>query len=296
MEEKLSIGAVSRLTGVAQHTLRKWESRHGIGIPERSDTGRRVYNRGSVDQLKAIRTLLSEGHSLAHLTGKNLGELQEMLGEHQELLKEHLGFEKVVALTEMNALELRKLFGAGAEIEEATLSSIADARVEDNALVVVEQASLLVEEAESLVEVLGPGRKLVVCAKYLSRRAQTLLRAGGAQLVGWPLTKAGLEQQVSLEDLSNDEGTPRTPMFSGRTLKKLMAMNPSLDCECPNHIAKLLLDIAAFEDYCKACEDSDPLQKRTHMELAKLTGLARMKLEEGMLEVARADNIDLSMT
>ena len=32
------------------------------------------------------------------------------------------------------------------------------------------------------------------------------------------------------------------------------------------------------------------------MELAKLTGLARMKLEEGMLEVARADNIDLSMT
>ena len=60
MDDKLSIGAVSQLTGVSQHTLRKWESRHGIGIPERSETGRRVYSRETVGQLRAIKGLLDQ--------------------------------------------------------------------------------------------------------------------------------------------------------------------------------------------------------------------------------------------
>ena len=34
--------------------------------------------------------------------------------------------------------------------------------------------------------------------------------------------------------------------------------------------------------------------KKTHADLGYLSGLARMKLEEALIEVARVDNIDLS--
>ena len=83
--KKLSIGAVANLTGVPQHTLRKWESRHGIGIPERPQTGRRVYSQDVVEQLRLVKSLLAKGHSLPHLTNRSIVELKEIAVSYTHL-------------------------------------------------------------------------------------------------------------------------------------------------------------------------------------------------------------------
>lgn len=49
-----SIGAVSKLLGVPAQTLRTWQERYGLVVPERSVGGHRLYSR---DQLELLRFL-----------------------------------------------------------------------------------------------------------------------------------------------------------------------------------------------------------------------------------------------
>ncbi len=296
--KKLSIGAVANLTGVPQHTLRKWESRHGIGIPDRTQTGRRVYSQEVVEQLRLVKSLLSKGHSLPHLTDRSVAELKEIEREHGVVDQPSVEFEEIVVVTETGAPEMRKIFGVDARISEANLDSLsafllatADAA---KVLVVIEQISLGMKDAVKIVDVLEPDIPTIICVKYLQKNAQKIFAQNNAILSEWPLSKESLDRDARLLDLSESRSGVQERLFNNLTLKKLVSLNPALDCECPNHIAKLILDICAFEDYCKNCEDSDPIQKKTHADLGHLSGLARMKLEEALIEVAKADDIDLS--
>ena len=73
--ERLTIGAVANLTGVPTHTLRKWESRHSIVTPNRSESGRRFYTNEHVQRLLLVKRLMGEGHSLAELARLDNDEL-----------------------------------------------------------------------------------------------------------------------------------------------------------------------------------------------------------------------------
>jgi MerR family transcriptional regulator, light-induced transcriptional regulator len=59
---KLSIGALSRSTGIPIDTLRTWERRYGFPVPERKPSGHRVYPLSSVPRLQRIADALTRGH------------------------------------------------------------------------------------------------------------------------------------------------------------------------------------------------------------------------------------------
>jgi methanogenic corrinoid protein MtbC1 len=59
---KLSIGALSRATGIPVDTLRTWERRYGYPIPERKPSGHRVYSVSSIPRLRRIAEALVFGH------------------------------------------------------------------------------------------------------------------------------------------------------------------------------------------------------------------------------------------
>jgi methanogenic corrinoid protein MtbC1 len=61
-EGKLSIGALSRATGIPPETLRTWEQRYGFPVPERKPSGHRVYPTSSVPRLRRIAEALARGH------------------------------------------------------------------------------------------------------------------------------------------------------------------------------------------------------------------------------------------
>ena len=60
-----SISAVSRMIGVPVATIRTWEDRYGLVIPDRSASGHRLYRRDQVVQLRFVRTCMAEGASAA---------------------------------------------------------------------------------------------------------------------------------------------------------------------------------------------------------------------------------------
>jgi DNA-binding transcriptional MerR regulator len=50
-----SIGAVARMLSIPPATLRSWEERYGLVVPQRSAGGHRLYSRDQIDQLRFVK-------------------------------------------------------------------------------------------------------------------------------------------------------------------------------------------------------------------------------------------------
>jgi DNA-binding transcriptional MerR regulator len=60
-----SISAVARMLGIPVATIRTWEDRYGLVVPERNASGHRLYRRDQVEQLKLVRASIAAGMSAA---------------------------------------------------------------------------------------------------------------------------------------------------------------------------------------------------------------------------------------
>jgi DNA-binding transcriptional MerR regulator len=60
-----SIGAVARMVGVPSATLRTWEDRYALVVPERNASGRRLFSRAHVEQLRFVKLRMAGGMSAA---------------------------------------------------------------------------------------------------------------------------------------------------------------------------------------------------------------------------------------
>jgi CheY-like chemotaxis protein len=56
-----SIGTVADLLDIPTSTLRTWEDRYGLIVPERSSGGQRIYTREQVEQLRFVTARVEEG-------------------------------------------------------------------------------------------------------------------------------------------------------------------------------------------------------------------------------------------
>lgn len=73
------MGAVSRLTGLSEHTLRAWEKRFGFPAPVRLDSGHRRYPVEQVRRLSAIQAALARGHRVGDLIGLDEAAIDALL-------------------------------------------------------------------------------------------------------------------------------------------------------------------------------------------------------------------------
>ncbi len=60
-----SISAVARMIDVPGATLRTWEERYALVVPDRNASGHRLFSRGQVEQLRFVKMRMAEGISAA---------------------------------------------------------------------------------------------------------------------------------------------------------------------------------------------------------------------------------------
>jgi DNA-binding transcriptional MerR regulator len=60
-----SISAVARMLGVPVATIRTWEDRYGLVVPDRNASGHRLYRRDQLEQLRFVHDRMAEGLSAA---------------------------------------------------------------------------------------------------------------------------------------------------------------------------------------------------------------------------------------
>ncbi len=66
------------MANVSDHCLRAWERRHNIVLPERSESGRRLYSNDDVEKLKIVSRLIKKGHSIGDLAKLAIAELKSL--------------------------------------------------------------------------------------------------------------------------------------------------------------------------------------------------------------------------
>ncbi|QRK13029.1 hypothetical protein JQX13_25180 [Archangium violaceum] len=87
--------------------------------------------------------------------------------------------------------------------------------------------------------------------------------------------------------------TPRPPRFTAAQLGRLMEISVSVKCECPNHLARLVSGLLAFEAYSRVCESREEKDQRIHALLHRQTASAREAMEDGLEALLEHENIRL---
>lgn len=79
VESSLTIGALSRATGVPVETLRTWERRYGFPDPARNDAGHRIYSPADVERIRLIDRALQTGNRAAQVVPLSELDLRELI-------------------------------------------------------------------------------------------------------------------------------------------------------------------------------------------------------------------------
>jgi DNA-binding transcriptional MerR regulator len=98
-----SIGAVGRMLELAAATIRTWETRYDLVVPQRSQGGQRLYSRDQVDQLRFIRDEVAAGRRP---------------GEAHRLLRERIARGDGFGGTRLRVLLAESRLGAAAVLRE----------------------------------------------------------------------------------------------------------------------------------------------------------------------------------
>lgn len=301
---RYNIGAASRLTGVSREKIRIWERRYGAVKPERDEANLRKYSQQDIERLILIRRLVDSGQAVSNVANLNLGELQSRL---QALAPKAdvpatLPQTALALLSEGDGLRdtLTKLgipeVGVARRLAEAE-SWLASHPVD---LIAVEFPTLLRADMATIRQLrrLASRSQLMVVYRFAPVRMLEQLQTLGIRAVRAPLQAADL-QATTQPDPAAASGHSAPPRLHYRqrqyTPEQLLTMSNTatqVQCECPRHLADLVRDLSAFEDYSLECETESAADAEMHREVYDVVARARALVEDALGIVAREEDLD----
>jgi len=81
--------------------------------------------------------------------------------------------------------------------------------------------------------------------------------------------------------------------FDDAVLTEFAGLVSSVACECPSHVAELLMQITSFERYSASCANRDLADAELHAYLQRVAGTARLLFEAALEHVAVAEGLAL---
>ncbi|MFG6467484.1 MerR family transcriptional regulator [Roseateles sp. BYS87W] len=307
-------GVAAHIVGMPANTLRVWERRYGLQCQQQDEHGHRLYSPEDVQRIAALRQLTLQGHAIGALAGLNQEELRALLSTQDEV-------REVAQALAQPVRPARQLLLVGAALATrirraaprrqlritATVDTLAQARLPEGEgrpdALVLHLPSMHVTQVEELAaaaRALGVARVLAV---YGYSNSQALRRCteldiqpwrdthNDRSLVSWlqdslgatspgPAAARGSPAAPSPADLLPARIAP--PQYDEATLADWAARTTAVACECPAHVAELLMRLQQFEAYSADCEHRDDADRQLHEQLHHLAGTARMLFERGL--------------
>lgn len=311
------IGAVSRLTGLTDHTIRVWERRYSAVVTARAPNGRRQYTEDDVQKLGLLKLLTDRGIAISRIAGDSIDELREQAESLRDLAA---GAEpaalSIAVLGDFLPRQLLEHTGGTEPLEIRIADSsrerfAADLRQRPVDVVVLERPVL---DAETLAEMQrhlsdsGSAQGVIV---YSFGRTRDIEAAAGKGIVALrapvgvdelrdATARAALPNIRAVRDSRPAEETPTPWEFSGsvaarrfspQQLANLAAAQNDVECECPKHLAQLVSDLSAFEIYSDRCSNRDDEDAALHRYLHRVTAEARALVETALQKVAEAEGL-----
>jgi MerR family transcriptional regulator, light-induced transcriptional regulator len=93
--------------------------------------------------------------------------------------------------------------------------------------------------------------------------------------------------EMAIADFAPLLARPLAPKrYSDPTLVDFAALSSLIGCECPSHVAELLMRLSAFETYSEECVQRTREDAEMHRYLRQVAGVARMLFESALERVA----------
>ena len=315
-KELYGIGAVARLTGLTDHTIRVWERRYNAVVAERAPNGRRVYTPADVEKLGLLKRLTDEGLSIGQIAGSSVKELRERARSMGNIGTSPLpDLIRVAVLGDFVTGQLTTCDRNLAPLELLVLDSnperfAADLLRHEVDVVVLETPVLGADANAQLIEfmqqagsqhgviIYGFGRKQDVNAAadagVVTLRAPVTVDDVRAAILRAYTPAAASKPTAQPEPAEHDwaySGPIAARRFSQQQLAMLAQASTAIDCECPHHLAQLVSDLSAFEIYSANCANRDEDDAALHAYLHQTTAGARALIEVALEKVAIAEGI-----
>lgn len=318
-EQRYGIGAVARLTGLTDHTIRVWERRYEAVVAERAANGRRRYTAQDVEKLGLLKRLTDHGISISHIANDTVEALREraqsISGMSDATVPERI---RVAILGDYLPNRLRSANTDLAPLEILVADSsrerfVADLGRHSPEVLVIEAPVLDREAIKQIKNLMRDHRATGGVIVYNFGASPDVERARAANLV---VTRAPVDvdeiraaviRAISRSPSTARPAVPQQPplsaewQFSGpveprrfnqQQLATLASASTAIDCECPHHLAELVRDLSAFEIYSANCANRNDDDAALHRYLHQTTAQARALIEIALEKVAEAEGID----
>lgn len=303
-----NIGVVVRRTNIHPETLRVWERRYELIVPDRSDTGRRLYSEGDIRKLQLVKQLTELGHGVSSLAKLSFDELLERLtaSHHQGTQRETRSGLKCRVAFVGDTLRVRYgrhlLYYKDIDIVGSMIPGSSTSHAQAD--VVIIDLSTINEESQALIEQYctdSGASAAIVVFNFATRKAISELESAGIVCLKGALSAAEIYRAcmslmqplfnvASLTDQQTDEESA-PPRFDKDQLSHIATLSSAIACECPNHLAELIINLTAFEHYSLECANRNEDDARLHLQLNQSTAAARMILEESLARLIEIEGI-----
>jgi DNA-binding transcriptional MerR regulator len=311
------VGVVARLTHIPVETLRVWERRHGIVDHTGEHHRHRLYSVRDVRRLLLIKKLVDRGSSISSIARLSQDELERIYivqsdAERADPPALPDASRKLRLLLVGPALQAR--FAAAIKGPRSvdvvahcdSLEAAGAASVPADVLV-VEVATLEPQLLTDLGRVLPDlqARFAIIAYRFAATDVLKEFALRGHVLQRAPLPIDDLDRLCAMSPAGRETPgrqavaaaeTPPPPAarFDERSLARVANVSTELRCECPRHVAELLLSISAFENYSAHCASTGPEDAELHLHLGRIAAQCRLQLEQALIYIAQVEGIPLT--
>jgi len=297
-------GVAARMAGLSPETLRVWERRYDVSGAERSPRGQRLYSAEQVDRLRVLKQLVDQGHAIGSIVHMSDEELHTLTGVKQDASTTGRPISVgVIGSTLANRITASGHEGLGVAVEYrcSQLEHVAlQAPTTKIEVLIVEQSELhenavpLIVAAREACDALAT----VVLYRFCASATIRTLRSHGCLVARVPTDINELfllcNSALAGERIpSIQEPAAPSVRFDEEALLSLMNANNRLACECPKHLADVLLMVGSFERYSSQCASRNEDDARMHTTLQHAATKARVILEAAMEMLVKAEGLTI---
>lgn len=287
----MSIGKLSQESGVHASTLRVWEARYQVMTPIRTEGGARRYTREDCLRLKWIKALVDLGYKARLLAPLSLDELRVELDSAAGTAGTVSPVEKKRRAGAFGATPWAKSFLSSPTIELVRdiqhVDSLSELEQHATAfdIVIIFAHGLQASLAKRIADMasVNPRKLVMVIYEFSSAMALASLQRTGVACLRYPLSPVEFSGKLKslLAEREQEAGLP-LPDFSPESLQIIIDGEHKILCECPKHLAQLLLSLHGFVEYSVNCADDSPAEALVHKKLREIATESIMQLESGL--------------
>lgn len=318
--------AAARLAGLPVATLRIWEQRYQAVHPRTAPSGHRLYSQADIRRIQLLRKLTQQGHAIGSLAGLDNEALQR-LADDAPLPDADTTLRGLAARPALRLVVVGPAFAARLQrpalmhglpqplrllaVHDTLTEAAANASAGSCDLLVWHTPALNTEDiaaVKAAQAALGAAAVAVVY-RFGNTAAQAALLRGQVLLLRDPPDDEALGAWFAALRirLANRPGTAPPPhkpasalsppaprRYDDAQLTAIAGLSSALACECPRHVAELLMQLSSFEAYSGSCQHRSPGDAALHTMLQQVAARSRALFEEALERVAQHEGLALT--